>query len=327
MRPQVLLGLAMLLVLITPVPALGQDLPVEAPRGVESPDVPVEAPEWVGRYQGAVYYVRDGAVSRLDGAPVQPSAAAEILKAKRASDALDGAPGFLERLADRSSYDTLLLQKLSGAEDAVARLRSIADGLAPVDVDGMSGSFAGQLPINPQDLYAHAAVLEAMLAEVRSQSDEVKAASADAREEADNFIHSHSVEDKVALFGSFARAVPVYEEAASRADDVQARAEDAAAHAESILQRYEAAGAERLWGIALGGAPSGLSDVEAELNSVAGDLGSEAEQLRSDAMLMRAMIAEPVESAFPILWVVGGGGAAASGLGGLWFLRRKLGLP
>lgn len=312
-----------IVLLIFPVPVIGQELPQLPP----APE-PSAAEAWVAQYEGGVYEVVDGVVRRVDGEHAKAAAAAEVLRAKRVHDLVSARPDLVERLAQRQAHASDALENdLLRMDAAVERLTSFASGFAFAQAEGLLGDLLEALPVHPADLATEAGSVRSALLAARDEAPSVQEASRAARAAVDAFDASHAVEHKRAALHAFVAAVPVYEEAASRFEAVDAGAQRALADAEALLDHFES---RLLSASGLGltdGLPSDLAEAIGQLRSAAAVAQVRAEELRSDAAFLRSVADETVDEPFPIGWVVGGGtGLAGAGIGGLWWLRRRPGI-
>lgn len=340
MRATSIAALTTLVLLFAPVPVLAQDLPAvpgapALPAGPAVPAVP-GAPNlpsgttFFGTFQDVPYYVLDGVVHRLDAQKVDPSAAQEIVKAQRVNDLLSADPAFATRLAQREAALGAFDGQLAQLEGAAAKIQNVAGSLGVAEAEGLLGGLTQQLPIRPVDLLTDANAARAKVASARGAIDDVQAKSADVRSKLESFQATHSVEDKRALLDSMTSAVPAYRAAAAQAGAAQARVQRAATDAQASLDAVETRSESFLFDLVDTDAtiPTDLASATSALQGVAGSLQSFADGLRSDAAFMETVAHEAAETDFPVAWVVGGGaGAAGLGLGSLWMLRRKVGLP
>ena len=307
------------------------DLPVDGvPTVPEVPGVDVAgpaAPEWIATYQGVSYYVLDGAVKRFDGLPVPAEAAHAVQLAQRASDLLAAHPAFVQRLQNADA-ESEIVSALAQAQSVAGHLQAAADLLDSRQTTGLLSGILPSLPFDATAFAEDADEIASHVATAQAKVEELAAARQQVEQAANVFGATHAVEDKVALYQAYAGAIPLYENAAGAVVEARAAAEAAAAHA-----AYAANGvdqhAQGLLGLKLPvELPAELASAADGLMEAAGPLHAMANHLQEDAAFMAFSLDEPDPASLPVAWVVSGGLAAVgAGAGGLYWLRRRLGLP
>lgn len=327
--PSIALVIAALPVSAQQVPPV--DLPVDvAPEVPEVPQVGVAgpaAPEWIGTYQGVPYYVFDGAVKRFDGLPVPGEAAHAVQLAQRANDLLAADPAFVERL-NAADAESELASALTQVQSVAGHLQAAADLLDARQATGLLSGLLPALPFDAAQFVEDADEVNAQVAGAQAQLEQLAAAREKVAQAADTFGATHAVEDKVALYQAYAEAIPVYEDAAGAVAEARATAEAAAARAALAANQIDGH-ATGLLGLKLPvELPSELSSATDGLMDAAAPLHAAANHLQEDAAFMAFSLDEPDPASLPVAWVVSGGVAAVgAGAGGLYWLRRRLGLP